>query len=188
MKTKINRLKGQRVYLCGSIDRISADRANGWRDEVTTWLQERGVIVFNPMKKPINIGLEDGNARNEVQHLKETGQFHLIRERYGIIRNVDLRMCDISDFIVACVDSDVHLMGTVEEITTCNRQKKPVIVFCPQGKKFIANWLFYMLPDQHLFGCLEDALSYLDIVDNHLEVDHLKRWFFFDQEKLTGIC
>ncbi len=51
-----NRLKNQRVYLAGAMDRV-ADRGTGWRDNITPFLENLGVVVFNPIRKPTDIGL-----------------------------------------------------------------------------------------------------------------------------------
>ena len=65
-----NRLNKQRVYLAGAIDRV-ADRGIGWRDMITPFLINMGVVVFNPIKKPTDIGLEDADVQNRLQYLKQ---------------------------------------------------------------------------------------------------------------------
>ena len=37
----MNRLKNQRVYLAGAMDRV-ADRGTGWRDSITPFLENWG--------------------------------------------------------------------------------------------------------------------------------------------------
>ena len=54
----MNRLKNQRVYLAGAMDRV-ADRGTTWRDSITPFLDQLGIVVFNPISKPGNVGLED---------------------------------------------------------------------------------------------------------------------------------
>ena len=103
---------------------------------------------------------------------------------YGVIRTLDLRCVDISDFIIASIDTDVHACGTYEEIAVANSQKKPVLIWCQQGKQKAPNWLFFMLPHQHIFGSLDGLLEYLLNVDTGRDIKHYKRWFFFDQAKM----
>jgi hypothetical protein len=110
----------------------------------------------------------------------------LIRKKYGVIRTLDLRCIDISDFIIASIDIDVHACGTYEEISVANSQKKPVLVWCQQGKSAAPNWLFFMLPHEHIFGSLEDLMSYLGRVSEGEDIEHYKRWFFFDQSKMQS--
>jgi hypothetical protein len=128
---------------------------------VTPNLEDMGVTVLNPCEKPIDVGVEDDETRELIEFYKRTGRFDLIRDKFGIIRAVDLRCVDISDFIVASIDLDVHACGTYEEITLANRQKKPVLVWCQQGKKNAPNWLFFMLPHEHIFSSMEELMDYL---------------------------
>ena len=65
----MNRLNNQRVYLAGAMDRV-ADRGNGWRDNITPFLESFGVIVFNPIKKPITIAQEDETTHKLKIQLK----------------------------------------------------------------------------------------------------------------------
>ena len=84
------------------------------------------------------------------------------------IRNVDLRMVDISDFIIANIDLDVHACGTYEEIVTANRQKKPIIVRMKQGKSHAPDWLLGMLGSSH-------NMIFETLLDTFLtEVDHIQ--------------
>jgi len=182
-----NRLRGTRTYLVGAMDRVP-DAGAGWRERITPPLVERGITVLNPCQKPIDVGVEDDDAREKIEVYKQSGQFERIKEEFGVIRTVDLRCVDVSDFIIASVDLDVHACGTYEEITTANNQKKPVLVWCQQGKHNIPNWLFFMLPHQHIFGDLDGLMEYVQHVDTCPDaVDHHKRWFFFDRNETGAI-
>jgi hypothetical protein len=182
----MNRLNGMRAYLAGAMDRVP-DGGSGWRNKMTPILQDLGVTVLDPCNKPIEIGIEDKGSRDLIDHYKNTGQFDRIRKEYGVIRTLDLRCIDISDFIVASIDIDVHACGTYEEISTANSQKKPVLIWCQQGKESAPNWLFFMLPHEHIFGSLEDLIDYLEHVNSADKTEHYKRWFFFDQSKLQAV-
>lgn len=179
----MSRLNGMRTYLAGAMDRVP-DGGVGWRQRITPLLEDYNVTVLDPCDKPIEIGIEDSDTRDEIAHFKKTGNFSEIRKKFGVIRTLDLRCVDISDFIIASIDIDVHACGTYEEITTANSQKKPVLVWCQQGKAAAPNWLFFMLPHEHIFGSLDDLMDYLQVVNSEDEVNHYKRWFFFDQKKL----
>ena len=181
MTDSINRLSGTRTYLVGAMDRVP-DIGKGWREDITPFLEGLGVTVLNPCEKPIDVGVEDDGTRELIDFYKRTGRFDLIRDKFGIIRAVDLRCVDISDFIVASIDLDVHACGTYEEITLANRQKKPVLVWCQQGKHVAPNWLFFMLPHEHIFSSMEELTDYLSHIDSSDEVDHHKRWFFFNRD------
>ena len=177
------KLTGMRTYLAGAMDRV-ADGGVGWRNRISPMLKSMGITVLNPCDKPVKVGLEDEGTRSEIEHLKLTKQYDKIRNDYGVIRTLDLRCVDISDFIIASIDTDVHACGTYEEIAVANSQKKPVLIWCQQGKQKGPNWLFFMLPHQHIFGSLDGLLEYLLNVDTGRDIKHYKRWFFFDQAKM----
>ena len=135
-----NRLKNQRVYLAGAMDRVP-DRGSTWRDNITPFLQELGVVVFNPINKPGNVGLEDNDVHLLKKKLKARQDYDELSSVMKTIRGVDLRLVDISDFLVVNLDIDTHPCGTLEEIFLANRSKKPIIIHMEQGKKHTPDWL-----------------------------------------------
>jgi hypothetical protein len=175
----INNLKNTRTYLVGAMDRVS-DGGIGWRQTITPILKNMNVMVLDPCHKPINGVKEDFNTRSKIEEYKKSGQFHRIKAEYSVIRNADLRCVDISDFIIAQIDMDVHACGSYEEIVTANRQKKPVLVWCKQGKSEAPNWLFFMLPHEHIFSSMEEVIDYLQSINQCKDTSSLKRWFFLE--------
>ena len=95
-----------------------------------------------------------------------------------VIRNTDLRMVDISDFLVVNLDLDIHPCGTYEELFLANRQKKPIILRIKQGKGETPDWLLGTIPHETIFSTWEEVRDYLDLVDKGKVQD--KRWMFFN--------
>jgi nucleoside 2-deoxyribosyltransferase len=174
----MNRLKKQRVYLAGAMDRV-ADRGATWRDNITPFLQDLGVEVFNPINKPSNIGLEDSDVHVLKSKLKAKENYDELSSMMKTIRAVDLRLVDISDFIIVNLDINVHPCGTLEEIFWANRQKKPIIVHMVQGKKETPDWLFGTIPHQTIFSTWEEIKAYLLHIDSSENIDTHRRWYFF---------
>jgi hypothetical protein len=174
----VNNLNGMRTYLVGAMDRVP-DGGITWRKRISGILQKMGIVVIDPCNKPVNGVVEDEETRHWIEYYKETEQYDKIKNHYSIIRSADLRCVDVSDFIIAHIDLNVHACGTYEEIVTANRQKKPVLIWCEQGKKNAPNWLFFMLPHEHIFSSLSEVLNYLDEVNKETDIKNLKRWFFF---------
>ena len=84
-------------------------------------------------------------------------------------------------------EAEVEISKSEEaaEEEVANSQKKPVLVWCQQGKAAAPNWLFFMLPHQHIFDSMENLMGYLAYVHKHNgDVDHYKRWFFFNKDKM----
>lgn len=175
----INNLKNSRVYLVGAMDRVK-DGGITWRERITKHLKKLGVKILDPCKKIVNKISEDG-ARPIIEYYKKTGQFDRIKEEFGIIRCADLRCVDVSDFIIAHIDLSVHACGTYEEIVTANRQKKPILVWCEQGKENAPNWLFFMLPSEHIFGSMDEIIDYLNYINSAHDASSFNRWVFFSE-------
>jgi nucleoside 2-deoxyribosyltransferase len=175
----MNRLSNQRVYLAGAMDRV-ADRGNGWRDNITPFLDSLGVIVFNPIKKPTEVGQEDAQTHQYKLKLKQEKNYDELSNVMKVIRSVDLRLVDISDFLIVNLDLDIHPCGTYEEIFWANRQKKPIIVHMVQGKQSAPDWLFGTIPHQMIFSSWENVKNYLLQIHNDSQIETYNRWYFFN--------
>lgn len=174
-----NRLKNQRVYLAGAMDRV-VDRGNGWRDSITPFLETLGIIVFNPIKKPSAVGIEDEQTHKLKQVLKSQENFDELSQLMKSIRSVDLRLVDISDFLIVNLDLDIHPCGTYEEIFWANRQKKPIIIHMVQGKQNAPDWLFGTIPHELIFSSWDEIKNYLMIINSNTDIITYNRWYFFD--------
>ena len=177
----MHRLSNQRAYLAGAMDRV-ADRGATWRDNITPFLRSLNIEVFNPMNKPSNIGLEDAEVHIAKIKLKEKESYDDLSAMMKTIRSVDLRLVDISDFLIVNLDLTVHPCGTLEEIFWANRQKKPIIVHMVQGKKNTPDWLFGTIPHQLIFSTWDEIKTYLNHIDVAENIDTHKRWYFFNLE------
>lgn len=170
-----NRLKHQRVYLAGAMDRV-ADRGIGWREDITPFLESLGLVVFNPLNKPIDIGKEDAQTHKLKQELKLAENYDELSSIMKTIRAVDLRLVDISDFLIVNLDLDIHPCGTYEEIFWANRQKKPIIIRMVQGKALTPDWLFGTIPHQMIFSSWDDIKTYLNQINTEINIKTFNRW------------
>jgi len=175
----MNRLKNQRVYLAGAMDRVH-DRGSGWRDDITPFLQDLGVIVFNPIKKPTIVGQEDEQTHKHKIKLKLEKNYDELSQLMKVIRSVDLRLVDISDFLIVNLDLDIHPCGTYEEIFWANRQKKPIIIHMVQGKLHAPDWLFGTIPHEMIFSSWDQVKEYVIHINSWSEINSHNRWYFFN--------
>lgn len=175
----MNRLKNQRVYLAGAIDRV-ADRGATWRDNITPFLNEMGIVVFNPIKKPTETGLEDEEIHNIKIKLKQQHKYDELSSIMKTIRSVDLRLVDISDFLIVNINLEHYACGTWEELSLANRSKKPILIHIEQGKQNTPDWLFGTLPHQWFFSEWSDLKSYLMHINSDENIEDYNRWRFFN--------
>lgn len=144
-KKSHNFLRGARVYLSGPMDFVASrayEKRYGWRVRVKQFLERQGVTVFDPWNKPEVRGMmEYGQEDETTTHIRNSWTFkkgktgsqaraNLI-EKFWETMHIDLRMVDISDFLVAYVPTDIYSVGTVHEIVTARAQRKPVLFVSP---------------------------------------------------------
>ena len=194
----MGRLYGSRSYQVGAMDRVP-DGGVAWRDNLKPFLNSLGIWVFNPCDKPLRdidadvLAYETPEARASRAAAKQGGDLRRVAREMKLVRATDLRMVDITDFIVVNIDINVHATGTYEEITTANRQRKPILVHVEGGVQNTPDWLIAMLGekavDDFTFNSWEELKTYLVTIDkvdpqgmSRLNLHH--RWVFFDLERL----
>jgi hypothetical protein len=134
-------LNGARVYLSGPMDFVASraeEKKNGWRVRVKQFLQSYGATVFDPWEKPKVRGFHEyGKEDTASIKTKEKWTFEegingaKIRaecaQDFWETMHIDLRMVDISDFVIAYCPTNIYSVGTPHEIITARNQHKPVL-------------------------------------------------------------
>ena len=138
------------------------------------------IVWLDPTDKPLNIGVEDDESRARRHDAKMRGRYDEVVAEINPIRRVDLRMVDISDWLVVNIDLEVHACGTLEEAFLANRQKKPILVHVEQGKRNAPDWLFATIPHQLIFDSWEAMSVYIHHIAHDPVIETLGRWVFFD--------
>jgi nucleoside 2-deoxyribosyltransferase len=182
----MNRLKYSRCYLVGPMD-FDRDGGKIWRDELEEYLDSLGVISLNPYTKPLHYShgpemLEDDVGAANRRLWQESGQFDKVASSMKLARAVDLRMVDHADFIIAYLNFNTIMTGTIEELVTANREKKPVIILSSRPKETMPPWYFAMFPHQLFFTTVSEVKEYIRHINEDEVVDTLNRWVFFDLE------
>lgn len=175
----MNQLKNNRCYLAGPMD-YAPDHGTGWRERIQIDLADMGLVFLDPCHKPTMKALEDADTYTRLRDAKERGDYNYVRDIMKTIRCVDLRMVDHADFLIVHLDLTVPSFGTIEEITTANRSKKPILIHIEQGKVCVSNWLLGMLPHWFIFSTWPELYDYLRRVDGGIATD--PRWIFFNLE------
>jgi len=180
-----SRLKNTMCYLCGAMDRVP-DGGAGWRNMITPILKDMGIGVLDPCNKPTDFAHETSEFRDKIEQLKLKKQFNEVKELMRDIAAIDLRMVDIAHFVIMYMDINIHMCGSYHEASVAIQQKKPLLIVCKQGKGRIPNWIFGVMPHQHMFSHWPELICYLEDVHTGKEHNHYNRWRFFDFEKVYG--
>jgi len=139
-------LAGARVYLSGPMDFVGSrekDREYGWRTRLSQVLKDLKVVVFNPWEKPlVRWFYEYGRETKHLKDIKKTWDFDPTRKgmrartrcakKFWETMHIDLRMVDLSDFLIAYCPTNVYSVGTVHEIVMASQQHKPVLFVSPR--------------------------------------------------------
>ena len=112
--------------------------------------------------------------------LKQSKKYEEFSNMMKTIRAVDLRLVDISDFLIVNLDINTHPCGTLEEIFLANRSKKPVLIRMEQGKNQTPDWLFGTLPHSMFFSTWDEVREYLSHIDTDTFINCENRWRFFN--------
>ena len=117
------RLNNHRVYLAGPIDHV-ADDGTGWRKSITTYLEKMGLTILDPTDKPTTpCKWNEVGEKEHIQKLVDLKRWDELNQMAKEIVLVDLRMVEVSDFMICYVDKDVHLCGTYDELFEALRRK-----------------------------------------------------------------
>ena len=77
-----------------------------------------------------------------MMDLKNTGRYFELTQRMKEIVHMDLRMVDISDFVIVYLDPASRPFGTIHELLNSLHQRKPTLVVVEGGRANASNWLF----------------------------------------------
>lgn len=176
-----NLLQGATCYLSGPMDFVadrSVERTTGWRNRVTQFLEAHGCRTFDPWYKPVvrNLGRwgEENDGSIEIRDewtfnpTKEgAGTRYRLSRQFWPVMHIDLRMVDLSDFIIATCPTNLYSVGTPHEIVVAREQHKPVLLVSPpikytQWEHFKKNASKY----DNLSGLIDDVELELQVKTN----------------------
>lgn len=177
----MNKLNGTRCYLIGPMEFQNGQK---WREETTKKLREYGVKVFDPYNKPFtNIDYrEDEEVHASLNRLRSEGDLKELNSIMRKIRASDLRLCDISDFFIAYYNKNVHTCGSIEELTTINRAKKPVFIVVEGGKRNAPFWLYGMFALENFYSSFSEVYDKLDRYNSGEKEFDNTRWHLLKEE------
>lgn len=176
------RLNNTRCYLAGPID-YAQDDGVAWRRDFTKTLARFGVVPLDPTDKPTSQCKynEIGDEKQMIDKLIELERWDELRTMAKEIVLVDLRMVEVSDFLVAYVNTDIPMCGTWDEIFESLRQRKPTYVVIEGGKRKMPMWLRGKLNHNFCFSSFKELENYLEGLHMGIIEPDYTRWVFLDR-------
>lgn len=177
-----DRLKGMRCYLAGPME-FATNNGADWRQRITPFLEELGITVIDPCKTVHKDGMTEPELLEKIKKARAVNDYNELVKVGKPVRALDLRMVDISDFLIVNVDQNIPMCGTWEEIFTANRQKKPILIRWVGGKGSASIWMFGTLPHHYIFNSFDDLQDYIMGINNG-DIAADDRWVFIKERGL----
>jgi hypothetical protein len=169
-----------KTYLVGSMQYRNGE---DWRNDVGKELTKRHITVFNPYHKPFIKDVQEGDiVRKTLRDLMENKKYDEVQSTFKEIRAFDLNLVDRSDFIIAYIIPTVPTIGTVEELVTAVRMKKPTFIAIEGGKKKCPLWYFGMFPHKYIYDSLDDMMDMIYKIDDGIKEIDSDRWRLLKKE------
>ena len=176
--TKMNILKGSRVYTIGQLQHESFTYANEWRNYLLEKFNPLGIQVLSPIEKVFkNFPLESKDMQDKMKDALKEGNYDFVHREMTAIRNRDLAMCDLSTFLIAVIDPNKVTWGCTDEIITSKRSRKPVFLVIPElGYAGIPLWLASYFKPNWVYKSLDDVIDTIYRIDAGKEEVNNKYW------------
>lgn len=173
-------LRGTRTYLAGNLE-SSSDTTN-WRSYIKSELKKLGIISFNPMEQNFtNDTAESDDTRNGLISQRELGKWEDVSTFMKATIEKDLRLIDISDFIIFNFEFDKPTFGTTHELVIAQLQKKPIFLIVKDRTK-VPLWIMGLVPEKYIYDSIDDVLEILsDIHSGVIKIDS-SRWRLLKKE------
>ena len=164
------------TYLCGPMEAVREKEATNWRDKVTPKLVEifkDQIEIVDPCKTegekvasvlPAEMGMDD--VKEKIKGWKRSGAWDKFDIAMGAIEKADLAAVAQSTFILAFVDFNVIMGGTLDEIKAARDQKIPVYIVTYSAISEANSWNVYKCrmasPHLKLYESFAQALAAIE--------------------------
>ena len=176
----MNILKKTKTYLIGAMEYADGTK---WREDMTVFLHDINVTVFDPYKKPfINAPKEDSETHRKLYALMQAEEYDEVAAHFKQVRAFDLSMVDRSDFIICYINPKVPTFGTVEELATAVRMRRPTFIIVEGGKKNTPLWIMGMIPHKFIYNNFDEVKNMLTNINTGVKSIDSDRWRLFKEE------
>ena len=170
----MNILNRTKCYLAGNME-YTNDSVN-WRDYMTSELNKLGVVVLSPLEKNFVVHFDEGEESHvKLKQMREEGRYDEVSEHMSKIVGKDLRLIDVSDFVIVNIEIDKPTFGTIHELVVANQQKKPIFL-CVNDKKRCPLWLLGLINHHYIYDDLNVIINILNKIDKGEIVIDSERW------------
>lgn len=168
-------------FYCAGPMQFAGD-GQSWRDLIEKELCPRGIKIYNPYKKPFldSRYLEGQVDQTRMRQWTEENRLDLISDKMKLVRSSDLCLCDKSDAGIFYLNPKIFTVGTIEELATMNRAKRPCFVLWDDDKP--CYWLLGMLKTHYIYRNWKSLLKTITDIDDGIKQPDSTRWKLLREE------
>lgn len=163
----MNTLRGSKCYLAGNLEFEDWNFSISWRTEFEERVAPLGIKVLSPLKSVFkNFPKEAKDFTLQLKAALAAGDYNFVHEQSKLIRSKDLNLCDIATFLVINLNPSKPTFGTIDELITASRAKKPIFLIIKGGYTNIPIWLAGYVKPEFVFNSLNDVIDELFRLDS----------------------
>lgn len=173
-------LNKTRCYLVGQ---IQYGDGRTWREYAEKECAKIGIQCYNPYNKPFMKDIDEHeNLQEYLKLCLSRGEFYEVERIMKNVRVYDLNLVDRSDLIFCYINPSIPTFGSIEELVTAVRCKRPTFIAIEGGKRCCPLWLLGMFPEKYIYNNIDEILTTLrEINDGKKEIDS-DRWRLLREE------
>jgi len=169
-----NILKNTKVYLAGNME--YTDDSKDWRRYVTKELEKLDIKVLSPLDTMFMFQNNEGEEdRKRLKLAREMGDYDYVSNYMKGVVQKDLRLIDLSDYIIVNLEIQKPTFGTMHEIVVADQQKKPIFLVV-NNKANTPLWLLGLLKPQYIYNNIDEALEMIRRINSGVKDIDLRRW------------
>ena len=170
----MNILNKTKVYLVGPME---FQNGRGWREEVSVWLSDMGIVALDPYNKPFLFApSEEEDEHDRLKQKLEDGDYESVHQHMKEIIRYDLACVDRSDFILAYIDPAVNTIGSINELSLARSLRKPVFIVVNGGIEKCPLWLLGMFKPNYFYSSFKDVEEMLGKINSGEVAPDSNRW------------
>ena len=169
-----NILKNTKVYLAGNMEHT--DDSVNWRNYMAYNLKEMDIKVLSPLDTMfINQNGETDADRCRLKRERQLENYEYVAEYMKGIVQKDLRLIDLSDYVIVNMEIKKPTFGTIHELVIAIQQKKPVFL-AVGDKRDCPLWLLGIVNPKYIYNNIDEILSMIRKIDSGDREIDIKRW------------
>jgi len=170
----MNVLKNTKAYLAGNLEN-TVDSQN-WRTYVSDKLSVRGIKSLSPVEMTlVNQVGENDEDRLRLKKERSEGKYDEVSSYMKTVVQKDLRLIDLSDFLIINLELSKPTYGTTHELVVATQQKKPIFLSVGD-KRECPLWILGIIKHKYIYNNVDEILTMIYQIDSGIKKIESSNW------------